>query len=84
MGDDGRSWPLGDRRRGRDHLCSLAVERRLALTSAPAAFGSERKRADVPHVVDQVLDMVAAIATIRGTARYVEPILQTALDGLRP
>lgn len=34
--------------------------------------------------LDQVLDMVVAIATIHGDTRYVEPILQTALDGLRP
>jgi AcrR family transcriptional regulator len=34
--------------------------------------------------LEQVLDMVIAIATIHGDTRYVEPILQTALDGLRP
>ncbi len=34
--------------------------------------------------LDQVLDMVAAVAKIPGDARYLEPILQTALDGLRP
>ena len=34
--------------------------------------------------LEQVLDMVVAIATIHGETRYVEPILQTALDGLRP
>ncbi len=28
--------------------------------------------------------MVIAIATIHGDARYLEPILQTALDGQRP
>ena len=28
--------------------------------------------------------MVIAIATIHGDTRYLEPILQTALDGLRP
>jgi hypothetical protein len=28
--------------------------------------------------------MVIAIGTIHGDARYLEPILQTALDGLRP
>jgi AcrR family transcriptional regulator len=32
--------------------------------------------------LDQVLDMVIAIATIHGDTRYLEPILQTALDGL--
>ncbi|HEY2638992.1 MAG TPA: helix-turn-helix domain-containing protein [Streptosporangiaceae bacterium] len=34
--------------------------------------------------LEQVLDMIIAIATIHGDTRYVEPILQTALDGLRP
>jgi AcrR family transcriptional regulator len=34
--------------------------------------------------LEQVLDMVIAIATIHGDSRYLEPILQTALDGLRP
>src|SRR6202451_2845928 len=33
---------------------------------------------------EQLLDMVIAIATIHGDSRYLEPILQTALDGLRP
>ena len=28
--------------------------------------------------------MVIAIAAIHGDTRYLEPILQTALDGLRP
>jgi AcrR family transcriptional regulator len=34
--------------------------------------------------LEQVLDMIVAIATIHGDTRYTEPILQTALDGLRP
>jgi AcrR family transcriptional regulator len=34
--------------------------------------------------LEQVLDMVIAIATIHGDTRYLEPILRTALDGLRP
>jgi len=34
--------------------------------------------------LEQVLDMVIAIATIHGGTRYLGPILQTALDGLRP
>jgi AcrR family transcriptional regulator len=33
--------------------------------------------------LEQILDMIHAIATIRGDTRYVELILQTALDGLR-
>ena len=34
--------------------------------------------------LEQILDMIIAIATIHGDARYVEPMLQTLLDGLRP
>jgi AcrR family transcriptional regulator len=34
--------------------------------------------------LEQILDMIIAIATIHGDTRYLEPILQTALDGLRP
>lgn len=34
--------------------------------------------------LEQVLDLVIAVARIPGDARYVEAILRTALDGLRP
>ncbi len=34
--------------------------------------------------LEQVLDMVVAIAQIHGESDYLEPILRTALDGLRP
>ena len=34
--------------------------------------------------LDQILDMIVAIATIHGDTSYREPILQAALDGLRP
>ena len=34
--------------------------------------------------LEQVLDMVIAIGTIHGGPGYLEPILQAALDGLRP
>jgi hypothetical protein len=34
--------------------------------------------------LEQILDMIVAIATIHADTRYLEPILQTALDGLRP
>jgi AcrR family transcriptional regulator len=34
--------------------------------------------------LEQILDMIVAIATIQGDTGYTEPILQTALDGLRP
>ena len=34
--------------------------------------------------LEQILDMIVAIATIHGDTDYTEPILVTALDGLRP
>jgi AcrR family transcriptional regulator len=34
--------------------------------------------------LEQILDMIIAIATIRGDPDYLEPILQTTLNGLRP
>ena len=34
--------------------------------------------------IEQILDMIIAIATIHSDTRYVEPILRAALDGLRP
>jgi AcrR family transcriptional regulator len=34
--------------------------------------------------LEQVLDMIGAITAIHGDPGYLQPILQTALDGLRP
>jgi AcrR family transcriptional regulator len=34
--------------------------------------------------LEQILDMIVAIGTIHGDTGYTEPILQAALDGLRP
>ena len=34
--------------------------------------------------LEQILDMVVAVAQIHGTPDYLEPIIQTMLDGLRP
>jgi hypothetical protein len=34
--------------------------------------------------LQQILDMIVAIATIHNDNRYLEPILRAALDGLRP
>jgi hypothetical protein len=47
-----------------------------------AAQRASEVRADL--TLEQILDMIVAIATIHGDADYTEPILQTALDGLRP
>lgn len=34
--------------------------------------------------IEQIFDIIAAIAKIRGGSRYLEPIFETMLDGLRP
>ena len=47
-----------------------------------AAQQSHEVRDDL--TLEQILDMIVAVATIHGDPRYLEPILQTALDGLRP
>jgi AcrR family transcriptional regulator len=46
-----------------------------------AAQRSHEVRDDL--TLEQILDMIIAVATIHGDTRYLEPILQTALDGLR-
>ncbi len=47
-----------------------------------AAQDSGEVRGDL--TLDQILDMVVAIAKIPGEPRYLEPILDAALGGLRP
>jgi AcrR family transcriptional regulator len=47
-----------------------------------AAQHSHEVRGDL--TLEQVLDMIIAIARIHGDPGYLEPILQTALHGLRP
>jgi AcrR family transcriptional regulator len=61
---------------GRDRV--LASGRPLLV----AAQGSGEVRDDLS--LEQVLDMIIAIAKIDSDASYVQPILQTTLDGLRP
>jgi AcrR family transcriptional regulator len=47
-----------------------------------AAQHAQEVRDDL--TLEQILDMVIAIASIRGDTSYSGPILQAALDGLRP
>src|SRR3984957_14659969 len=56
----------------------LAAGRPLLL----AAQASGETRSDL--TLEQILDMVAAIAKIPGDTSYREPILQAALDSFRP
>lgn len=47
-----------------------------------AAQRAKEVRGDL--TLEQITDMVVAIAKIHGDSCYLEPILQSALDGLRP
>src|SRR3984885_9564877 len=47
-----------------------------------AAQSSNEVRDDLS--LEQITDLVVAIARIQGDANYLEPVLQAALDGLRP
>jgi AcrR family transcriptional regulator len=58
--------------------------RRVAAAGRPlflAAQGTLEIRADLTF--EQILDMIVAIASIHGESDYLDPILQTALDGIR-
>lgn len=70
-----------------DHTDPVFGNSRARVTAAgqpllSAAQRSGQVRTDL--LLDQILDMVHAVAMIRGDARYVEPILSTVLEGLRP
>jgi AcrR family transcriptional regulator len=69
-----RSNPVFDNNRAR----VIAAARPLIA----AAQRAHEVRDDL--TLEQLFDMFIAIATIHGDGRYLEPILQTALDGLRP
>jgi AcrR family transcriptional regulator len=58
---------------------------RVVVASQPLLAGAQQAgeiRDDL--AIEQVLDLIHAVATIPGEASEVEPILQTVLDGLRP
>jgi len=69
-----RSDPLFDDSRAR----VLAAGRPLLA----AAQRAHEIRDDL--TLEQIFDLIIAIAAIRGGTGYLEPILQAALDGLRP
>jgi AcrR family transcriptional regulator len=63
---------------GRNRARVLAAGRPLLV----AAQHAHEVRDDL--TLEQILDLIVAIAKLPGDADYVEPILQSALDGLRP
>ena len=58
---------------------------RVIAAGRPLLAAAQRAR-DVRDdlTLEQILDMIVAIATIHGDTGYTGPILQAALDGLRP
>lgn len=58
---------------------------RVLATGQPLLVAAQQAREIRDDLtLEQILDMVIGMAKIRGDTEYVEPILQTALDGLRP
>ena len=58
---------------------------RVLQAGRPLLLAAQRSREVRGELtLEQILDMVIAIAKIDGDARYLQPILQAALDGLRP
>ena len=59
--------------------------RARVLAAARPLFAAAQEAGEIRDdlTLEQALDMIIAIATVRADARYIEPILQTALDGLR-
>ena len=58
---------------------------RVIAAARPLLLAAQRAREVRDDLtLEQVVDLVVAIATIHGDSRYLEPILQAALDGLRP
>jgi AcrR family transcriptional regulator len=58
---------------------------RVLAAGQPLLTAAQRAHEVRPDLsVEQILDLVIAIATIHGDIRYLEPILKSALDGLRP
>jgi AcrR family transcriptional regulator len=59
--------------------------RRVMAAGRPLLLAAQRTREVREDLtLEQVLDMIVAIASIHGEPGYLEPILRAALDGLRP
>ena len=64
---------------------SVTAPRRALAAGRPLLVAAQRAhevRAEL--TLEQILDMVIAIASINGETGYLTPILQSALDGLQP
>ena len=60
--------------------------RTRVITAARPLLAAAQRAGEVRDdlTLEQILDMIVAIATIHGGTGYTGPILQAALDGLRP
>ena len=60
--------------------------RTRVITAARPLLAAAQRAGEVRDdlTLEQILDMIVAIATIHGDTGYTGPILQAALDGLRP
>jgi AcrR family transcriptional regulator len=60
--------------------------RALVLAAGRPLLGAAQRTHEVRDnlTLEQILDMIVAIATIHSDTRYLEPILEAELDGLRP
>jgi AcrR family transcriptional regulator len=70
-----------------DHSNPLFANNRARVIAAGRPLLAAAQRAHEVRdnlTLEQILDMVIAIATIHGNTGYLDPILQAALDGLRP
>ncbi len=69
----------------RDNPVLGAGRPRVVAAGQPLLLAAQRSHEVRPDLtLDQILDMVVAIAKIQGDPSYLEPILDAALDGLRP
>ena len=79
--------PVGELLKQSDDPSHLFSESRSRVLAAgrpllTAAQRTHEVRGDL--TLEQVLDMIIAVASIHGDQSYLEPILRAALDGLRP
>ncbi|MFG2129779.1 TetR/AcrR family transcriptional regulator [Streptomyces sp. NPDC048751] len=67
-----------------DPVFSRNRSRVLAAGRPLLAAAQEAREVRDDLTLEQICDMITAVATIHGDPAYVEPILRAALDGLRP
>jgi AcrR family transcriptional regulator len=62
----------------------IGESRNRVLAAGEPLLAAAQRTFEVRHdlTLEQILDLIIAIASIHGESEYLEPILQTALDGL--